>query len=196
MVISEIAQAWVRLLAPFIPYTSEKLWEEVGDGRPIAFAEWPAPDETKVDPYLELSEELLSRTVEDIESIVKLIQIEPEQMTLFIAPDWKYDIFSTVASAEDRKKIIGEIMKDEAMRARGKEATDAAKQVTNLIHRLPPELVRMIASSGIEEMNVFKAGKDFLEREFGVKVSIIDAGESTHPKARGALPFKPAILIE
>ena len=195
-VINEIAQAWVRLLAPFIPYTSEKLWEEIGDGKPIAYADWPVPDEMKIDPHLELSEELLSRTVEDIESIIKLIQIEPEHLTLFIAPAWKYDVFRMVACAADRKKIVGEIMKDEAMRARGKDATDAAKQVTNLIHRLPPELVRVIASADIDEMNVFETVKDFLEREFSVQVSIVDAGQSAHPKARAALPFKPAIVIE
>ena len=195
-VISAIAPVWVRLLAPFIPYTCEELWTEVGSGEPVGFASWPQPDPLLVNAGLELSEELLSRTVEDIESIIRLIQIETQSITLYVAPEWKWDIFRIIASASDRKKVIGEIMKNDAMKSRGKDATDAAKQITNQIHRFPPELVSSIAENQLDELAVFDEVKDFLEREFGVSVSVINAEESSHPKARAALPFKPAIVVQ
>jgi leucyl-tRNA synthetase len=195
-VIGTIAPLWVRLLAPFIPYTCEELWTMVGSGEPVGFASWPQPDYSLVDTDLELSEELLSRTVEDIESIIRLIQIDTESITLYVAPAWKWDIFRIIASASDRKKVIGEIMKNEEMRNRGKEATDAAKQITNQIHRFPPELVSSIAANRLDEFAAFSEVRDFLEREFGVSVSVVNAEESSHPKSRAALPFKPAIVVQ
>ncbi|MDG6257377.1 MAG: leucine--tRNA ligase [Methanomicrobiaceae archaeon] len=195
-VLRNLASTWVRLLAPFIPYTCEQLWADLGGEGVVACAPWPAPDDTLIDPGVELAEELLARTTEDIEAIMKLIQIEPTSITLFVAPSWKQQIFSTIAASSDRTQVMREIMKDEEMRARGKAATDAAKQITNLIHRLPPQLVEQLAASPVDETAVFEAAKEFLEREFGVRMAIVEAGESAHPKAPAALPFKPAIVIE
>ena len=163
---------------------------------PVAFSAWPHPDSSLVNTRLELSEELLSRTVEDIESIMRLIQIETESITLYVAPEWKWEIFQIIASASDRKKVMGDIMKNDDMRNRGKEATDAVKQITNQIHRFPPELVASIAANQPDELAVFNEVRDFLQREFKVPVSVINAEESSHPKARAALPFKPAIVVQ
>ena len=82
------------------------------------------------------------------------------------------------------------------MRKRGKETTDAVKQITNLIHRLPPYVVEPLVKDPISEHAVFDAARDFLEQEFGVPVHVTAAEESGHVKAATALPFKPAIVIE
>ena len=103
---------------------------------------------------------------------------------------------SIIASASDRKKVMGEIMKNDDMKKRGKEATDAAKQITNQIHRFPPELVSLIAANRPDERTVFNEVREFLQREFKVSVSVVNAEESAHPKARAALPFKPAIVVQ
>ena len=87
-------------------------------------------------------------------------------------------------------------MKDEGMRRRGKESADAVKQITALIHRLPPEYREGLLSQNIDESAVFGAAREFFESEFHVPVKILTADESRHPKARLALPFKPAIVIE
>jgi leucyl-tRNA synthetase len=191
-----LCSAWVRLLAPFIPFTCEKLWEDIGGQGLASFADWPVADEKLKSRRIELAEELLLRTVEDIESIKKLIQITPKSITISLAPDWKHNVFSTIARAPDKNLAIREIMKDEAMRKRGKEATDAAKQCTTLIHRLPPQIVELIAADGVNERAVFEQAQSFLEKEFGVPVHITDAQSATHAKAAAALPFKPAIVIE
>jgi len=195
-VLSDLASVWVRLLAPFIPFTCESLWKEVGGEGEIAFAPWPVADSALVNTGVELSEELLSRTVEDIESIMKLIQLEPKGITLFVAPEWKKQIFRIIAASSDRRKVISKVMKDEEMRSRGKEATSAAKQITTLIHRFPPEIVEGFAASDLDEYETFASAKAFLEHEFGVPVSVVAAEGSQHPKAGSALPFKPAIVIE
>ncbi|MDD1718063.1 MAG: class I tRNA ligase family protein, partial [Methanoregulaceae archaeon] len=187
---------WIRLLAPFVPYTTEKLWQECGGTGMVAFAPWPTADDTKVQPHLETREELLMRTVEDIESICKLIQITPASITLYTAPSWKWDLFRKIASAPDRTQVVKEVMKDAGMRKRGKAATMAITQITTLIHRLGPDLVAQLRETPIHEKEFFEASREFLRREFGVPVHVIEGGEGMHPKAGGAIPFKPAIVIE
>jgi len=191
-----LCSAWVRLLTPFIPFTCEKLWQDIGGQGLVSFADWPVVDQQQKNLRIELAEELLLRTVEDLESIKKLIPITPRSITISIAPAWKHEIFKTIACAPDRNLAIPTIMKDELMRRRGKEATDAAKQCTTLIHRLPPHIVELIATEGVNERAVFEQATPFLEKEFGVPVHITDAESSRHAKSAGALPFKPALVIE
>lgn len=194
--LKELCSVWIRLMAPIIPFTSEQLWSETGEMGLASFASWPEVDDSRVYPKIELAEELLSRTVEDIETIMKLIQITPSSLTLCIAPGWKHDIFKTIARSDDRSQVIKEIMKDETMRMHGKDATDAVKQCTTLIHRLPPQIVEAISKEGLDEENIFNKAKSFLEKEFGIPVTVVPADPQTYAKAAAALPFKPAIIIE
>ena len=191
-----LASAWVRLLAPFIPYTCEALWESLGEKGPVAFAPWPVPDGKKIRPDVELAEELLARTAEDIESITKILPVTPKEIQILVAPEWKRSVFVTIAGSPDKRDVVREIMKDEGMRKRGKGAADAVKQITSLIHRLPPDYRDGLLTQRPDEMAVFGAARDFFEREFHVAVKILPAEKSGHPKARLALPYKPAIVIE
>ncbi len=191
-----LCSAWVRLLAPFIPFTGEHLWKELAGEGLVSFAAWPVADENLVNGKIELAEELLSRTVEDIESIQKLIQLTPRSITIALAPEWKHEVFRTIAQSSDRNTVIKEIMKDDTMRKRGKDATDAARQCTTLIHRLPPQVVEPLVREPISEQAVFESARTFLEQEFGVPVHVTEAETSGHVKALTALPFKPAIIIE
>jgi len=190
-----LCSTWVRLLAPFIPFTGEHLWKQLAGEGLVSYAPWPVAEKNLVNIRIELAEELLSRTVEDIESIKKLIQITPKSITISLAPEWKHEIFLIIAKAEDRNLVVKEVMKNDAMRRRGKEATDAVKQCTTLIHRLPPHVVGPLTQERVNEKEVFEAAKGFLEKEFGVPVHITEAESSEHTKAATALPFKPAIII-
>jgi leucyl-tRNA synthetase len=82
------------------------------------------------------------------------------------------------------------------MRKRGKIAAEAVKQIQNLIHRLPPDLVSRLLENGVDEQQIFISSIPFFSKEFGIPVQVIPSEETEHPKGRGALPFKPAILIE
>jgi leucyl-tRNA synthetase len=195
-VMQDLCRTWVRLLAPFIPFTCEALWKDIGGEGMVSLALWPEVDDAQVSPEIELAEELLARTVEDIESIMKLIPIEPKSISLFVAPAWKHEAFRIIAASADKTRVMREIMQNEEMRKRGREATDAAKQVTKQILKLPPDLVKQLAASAPDEQAVLEGARAFLEHEFGVPVKIQGAETSMHPKASGALPFKPAIVIE
>ncbi|MDR3101651.1 MAG: leucine--tRNA ligase [Methanocalculaceae archaeon] len=190
-----VTSAWIRLMAPIIPYTAEKLWSETGHEGLVSFASWPAADPALVSEAVEVSEELLRRTLEDILSILKLVQFGAKKCTLFVAPEWKYKVFGITAAAEDKRSVVPMVMADAALRAKGKEATDAAVQMVRLIHSLPPEQVVLIAA-GVDELSIFSAAKEFLEKESGLTVEIAAADAGAHPKGRMALPFKPAIVVE
>ncbi len=194
--LKELCSVWIRLMAPIIPFTSEQLWSETGEMGLASFAAWPEVDDSRVHPMIELGEELLLRTVEDIESIMKLIQITPSSLTLCIAPSWKQEIFRTIARSNDRNQVIKEIMKDENMRMRGKDATDAVKQCTTLIHRLPPQIVEALSKGDLDEEDIFNRAKLFLEKEFGIPITVVPADPGMYAKAAAALPFKPTIVIE
>ena len=86
-------------------------------------------------------------------------------------------------------------MADASLRAKGKEATDASLQTVKLIHSLAPELVSAIAE-GVDEEVIFQAASAFIEKECGLIVEVVPAEGSVHPKAKLALPFKPALVIE
>ncbi len=195
-ILQDLADVWVRLLAPIIPFTCDKLFGELGHGGPVSYAEWPEPNPGLIDPEIELAEELITRTVEDIESIQKIIPFTPSKVMLILAPSWKLEVFRRVATAEDRRMVTKELMKDEAMRKRGKEAANAIQQATKLIHGLPPGLVADICSLSFDEEVIFSEAASFLEEEFSVTIEIISAEESTHAKAGMALPFKPAIIVK
>lgn len=191
-----LGQIWARLLAPVIPFTCERLWADSGGEGLVSFAPWPVADPDKADPDLEMAEELLLRTLEDIDSIRRVLQITPSSITLCVAPSWKRAIFSAVATATDRNTVLREIMKDEQMRRRGKEATETTKQCITLVHRLPPAFVEQYLNGGVNEMEIFRNARDFLERECAIPVSVVDAEESRHPRSAAALPLKPAIVME
>ncbi|MGE5832476.1 MAG: leucine--tRNA ligase, partial [Methanomicrobiales archaeon] len=190
-----LASAWVRLLAPFIPYTCEALREALGEKGPVAFAPWPVADEGKIRIDAELGEDLLARTLEDIGSITKILPVTPKEIQILVAPEWKRSIFTTIAGSPERREVVKEIMKDPGMRKRGKEAAEAVKQITALVHKLPPVQVEGLLAHPVDEMTVFESAREFLGREFRVPVKILSAGDSDHPKAKQALPYKPAIVI-
>ncbi len=194
--LSGFCSTWIRLLAPFTPFTCEGLWKELGMTGLVSFAEWPVPDASLFDSRVELAEELLSRTVDDTESILKLVQLEPKRITIGIAPEWKREIFRIVVETGGSSAAIKDVMKKDEMKERGKSASDAVKQCTNLFHRLPPMLAASVAAGDLDEYEVFTSARKFLESEFNVPILIIDADESGHAKASGALPFKPAIIVE
>ncbi|HJJ79408.1 MAG TPA: class I tRNA ligase family protein, partial [Methanocorpusculum sp.] len=196
-VVKDVMSQWIRLMAPVIPYTAEELWKKTGRDANglVSFADWPVADEAKINKAVEVSEELLQRTVEDIQSILKLVQIEAKKVTLCIAPEWKKEVFKIVSGAEDKRNVVKTVMANEALRAKGKEATDAAQQTVKLVHSLAPELVSAIAE-GVDEVAVFTAAKEFVEKETGLTVEIVEAETSGHAKAKSALPFKPAIVVE
>ena len=191
----KLCMTWVRLLSPIIPFTCEDLWKEMNEGL-ASFAPWPVPDSLQTDIPAEIAEELLVRTVEDIDSILRILREPPRKITLCIAPAWKWEIFSMIADIPDKKNAIRDVMQNEGVRKRGKEAADAVKQCLGVYHKLPEELVEKIIKARPDEIDIFRRAASFLAEDFKLEIDVVPSDESQHIKAVSALPFKPAIIIE
>jgi leucyl-tRNA synthetase len=161
-----------------------------------SFAAWPSVDQSMIDIPAEIAEELLVRTVEDIDSILRILRDQPRKITLCIAPDWKWEVFSMIAKATDKKNVIRDVMHKEEIRSRGKEAADAVKQCAVLYHKLPTELVEKITGYKPNELEIFTKAATFLSKEYNLEIEVVPADASGHTKAGSALPYKPAIIIE
>ena len=49
----DLCSVWVRLMAPTIPNTAERLWSDLGGEGLVSFADWPVPDAARIDTGLE-----------------------------------------------------------------------------------------------------------------------------------------------
>ena len=71
----------------------------------------------------------------------------------------------------------------------------------NEIQKTAPRLVEQGRIPSIiiqkeEEKRFITNAKEYLEKEFGCAVEIMDAENSVHKKAQQAMPHKPAIVVE
>ncbi|HJJ55782.1 MAG TPA: leucine--tRNA ligase, partial [Methanocorpusculum sp.] len=193
-ILHEFTSIWIKLLTPIMPYTSEKLWSDLGNNTCISFETWPTVDPSKINKSLEISEDLLQRTVDDIQSILRLVKETAHKITIIVTQKWKYDLFKVISSISNDQDIIKIVMSNPDFNKRGKDAVDTANQIIKHIRNLPPELVKSI-DRNLDEMNVFSNAAKFLEKEFGMSVEIVDSESFNHPKSKKALPFKPAIIV-
>ncbi|MBN2368333.1 leucine--tRNA ligase, partial [Candidatus Woesearchaeota archaeon] len=114
------------LLAPITPFTAEEIWEAIGKKGFIAQAEWPAYDEKLSVPETELLEERIKTTVDDINSVLNIVNIKfPKKIMLFVAEQWKYDVYKLLGKemkkTRDFSTIMGAAMKKEEFKKHSKE---------------------------------------------------------------------------
>src|SRR5690606_8390810 len=101
---------WVRLMAPFTPHVCEEIWEEMTAGGAgeapekggyISLAPWPVAGPARVDPEAEMAEDLLERTLADVEEILRVTSKKPARITLFTTPAWKRAILKAALDLKE-----------------------------------------------------------------------------------------------
>ncbi|HIQ32652.1 MAG TPA: leucine--tRNA ligase [Methanothermococcus okinawensis] len=180
-----VAETWVKILAPMTPHLCEEIWELFGKKSYISLETFPVAEEKYIDDTLELGEEFLASTIEDIRRIVEIAKIKPKKIYLYTADPWKYQVLKIMNENRDRsiKELISIVMKDPELRRYGKE-------VVKLIR----ELMEMGVKPVIDEEKILRDGKSLIEREFGCEVII--NGEDKGNKKRQAIPYRVAIYLE
>jgi len=181
----DIISIWIKLLSPFIPHTSEEIWNRIGGKNSILKEEWPIADSKAINLKIEMGEELIKKVLSDIVEIKRLSKIKkPVKITIFVSPKWKYEVYNETFIGTELKEIISKI--------KGMEK-DVATYYQKLQKRRP---LNEIFLTSVREFEVLNETKDFFEKECKCKVEIIPAEKSKHPKALVAEPEKPGILIE
>ncbi|MBI4362614.1 MAG: leucine--tRNA ligase [Euryarchaeota archaeon] len=193
-VLREAARAWILLMAPFTPRACARLWKRIS-AAPLETAPYPRADRRRVDPRAEAAEELIERTTQDIQEILRVTGKTPRSLVLYTAPEWKHRLLRLVSQkGPDIKAVMAEAQKTPGLRERLGEVAPAAKKMAALLHDLGEE--RVGRARGLREPEVLRGAALFLSREFHCPVEVHPADESPQDaRARESLPLRPAVTI-
>lgn len=186
-----LAEKWLKIISPVIPHTCEELWEKIGNKGFISTEAWPEADEKMIDKKIEMTEDATSDLERDIMKVIELTNIKPKKIQIFIAPEWKRKVYIQASKIKNPKELIKKIMEDPEIKKRGKEAVTYANYLGKHAGELKAEIL-----SGSEEISAIEDAKESLSKEFGAEVKVMDASKSNNPKAKNAIPLKPAIFVE
>jgi len=195
----EIRDEWLRLLAPFIPHLCEELWHRYHDGF-ISLESYPQYDEKKVDRASILSEELLRETYEDIQDILRVTEIKPRRIIIYVADEWKKEVYRRMIEMRDGGRVdIGAVIRsfrDSEIDMR--KISEFVKREAKRILSMDEELLQIYLNE-IDELELYRNATKFLASEFGCDVEVFSEGEATYDpgnKKSASRPMKPAIYIE
>lgn len=193
-----VLSAWVRLMAPFTPHVCEELWAAgLGQGY-VSLAEWPVADAALVDAQAEQAEELLERTLNDVQEIVNVTKATPSKITLYTTPAWKQEMLKIALEQIlhgklDMGALMKEAMASPAIAPFKKDAPKYAQKLAKAAHSLSAEAL------GLDEFETLSRERAYLQTALGVPVEVYPAdqpGADPKGKSRQAEPGRPAIYIE
>jgi len=187
-----IVNTWIRLLSPFVPYTTEEIWEKYNDDEDfISEIAWPTVDESAIDERVEKSEEIVQDLSKDIKEIIKITQSTPNKVHIYTAPKWKYDVYEIARQVG--KPNIGEII-SKSMQA---NLYDDKKELSKFATKAGKSFNKINYVGVLDEVAIITDAKDYLEKEIGVAIEVYD--EPTYDpqnKSKNSAPYKPAIYLE
>jgi leucyl-tRNA synthetase len=193
----EVLRTRLRLLAPFVPFMTNELHEQL-TGEPAEEAAWPEAESELISPVTEAREQLVEDATEDINDIVDVTGTDPERVRLYVAPEWKREVFETVREVgTDVGAVMGEVMQDEQLREKGDAVNDLVQDLVEFVRERPED--RLNALAAVDEQAVYEDAADFFAREFDAAVDVYaadDDPEDPGDRAGDAVPFRPAIHIE
>jgi len=188
--VKQLLEKWIKAISPFTPHIAEEMWEKLGNDEFVSLQEYPEHDE--IDYAVLKAEEVLIKTMEDIEEIIKVTGIRPSKIYIYLAPDWKWDVVDIAMQLEkegqlNMKNLMNEVKK---LNVNMKEASQYAAKLIQEMRK--EKFIR------IDEKTYFEGAKEFLEKEFNASFYICKDGECPDPanKRKYAMPYKPAIYME
>ena len=191
----ETLEKFLALLHPFCPHITEELWEKLGNAPFISMAPWPVADEGKIDREVDAVDDMLAQTVSDIRHILELAKKDnASKVRLFVAPAWKYDFLVRLKELLDKTVNPGEILKEimqTDLKVYGQEITKLVPKFVKDRSKIPEVLM-----DDQKEFSALEQNKALIEKEFNCSVELVKAEGCDEPKAKQAMPGKPAILVE
>ena len=193
-----VLETRLRVLAPFVPFLTNELHEEL-TGVPAEEAGWPEPVAELDAPGAELREERVEALTEDVHDVIDVTEIDPEVVRVYVAADWKRDVFDAVREAgADVGAAMSEAMSDPDLRERGDAVNDLVGELVEFVRGADDD--RLAGLAALDEQAAYEDAAEFLAREFDatVEVYVEDDPETVDPadEAGQAVPFRPAIHIE
>jgi len=183
----------VIMFSPFAPHVCEEAWEILGRKPFVSIQSWPKADKRKISRAMELGEEMIGQTLGDIQTVLKLANVEkPSKVSLYVSHEWKYAFYKELAQilikTKDFREIMSGVMKG-GLRKHGEE-----------IAKILPKLIKLGQVPDVTdqktEMKVLQDSRGLLEKEFSCSINILKAEDSQSEKAAKAMPGKPGIEVE
>ena len=193
----------IKLLAPFAPFFCEEAWEMFGHEDSITLQNWPTFDETLIDESVELSEELIKNTIEDINNILKVTKIQIQRISIYVPASWKWNIFLFALKQEqlNLKELIENSLSNP-------EYSEFKNNIPKFCQNLFKELSAMDSDSKsrilcvgfINEIEILKELQSFYKTHNDIQVDLYSEDDSKiyDPKNRSiySRPMRPAIFLE
>ncbi len=182
---------WIRLMVPFVPHGCEELWEKHCGSGFVSTTDWPQYDIDLVDEKIQKGEEIVHGLSQDINEIKKVISIKPNKIHVYVAPEWKWELFDIANKIG--KPDIGKIMQE----AIKQNVHDNKKEIAEFAKKIGREMTKIKYIGKIDEYSTLKNSIEFLSGEADAQVIIYDKPTyDPQGKSHNAMPYKPAIFIE
>ena len=186
-----VLSVWIRLMVPFVPHGCEEIWERYHGNGLVSNTEWPEYNLNIMDEKIQKGEEIVHSLSQDINEIKKVIDMKPNKIHVYVAPEWKWKLFEIANNIG--KPDIGKIMQE----AIKQNLNDNKKEIAEFAKKIGREMTKIKYVGVIDEQSTLNNSIEFLSGEADAEVIIYD--EPTYDpqgKARNAMPYKPAIYIE
>lgn len=204
--LGEAVKVWLKMLAPFAPYTCEETWSIVGEAGFICVAPWPKTDAAQVDVAAEEQENFITDLIDDTLNILKATKIAPKRICVYTAASWKRRVYVKVLERAVRGEVkMGEVMRelsaDAELKPHMKEAASLVPRVIKAVTRLSADRKANLLNTGaMDEKGIVEDAVGFLRDRFNAEVSVYGEDDTARydPKTRAgmAMPGQPAIYIE
>ncbi|MFA5049672.1 MAG: leucine--tRNA ligase [Candidatus Micrarchaeia archaeon] len=171
-----VCERWIKLLAPVIPHNCEELWEKLKNKGLVSVEKWPEAIEENINGQVEIEENYLKGILEDVKRIRGIVRIKPSKVLFIIAGKLKNEKLKIELSKDNPEEV--------------KYFEDNLLYLKNNFYKLKGYF------KTIDEKGILEEGKEFLQKELGLKIIIEEEEYSKNEKAKKAFPQKPAILLE
>jgi len=198
-------EEWIKILAPFIPFTSEECWSILGKSGFVSLEKWPEPQDDLINEDAELREDLLKNLMEDIRSITEVYGKTPGKIVIYVSSRKKKDLLEKAIelTRHESKGTVGKLIKwmiSEKV-TDPKKAPTLAKLMIDTVTSLTSKYgTETLLKAAEDELELYRESIEFLEREFNAEIEIYSEDQENiydpRNKASAALPLRPGIYIE
>ncbi|MBS7635271.1 class I tRNA ligase family protein [Candidatus Bathyarchaeota archaeon] len=205
-ILRDVANIWIRLLAPFAPFICEEMWSMLGNEGFVSLAEWPEYNESKVDVKAEETEAFIKNLISDTMNILRLMKTPPRRIYYYAAAQWKWKAYMKILEMAaskiiDMREAMKALIEDHELRSAAKNLAPFVSRLIEELNMLPKDRKNRLLKSGIiDEMTEINYAKTLLEKEFSAEVIVYsEEDQQKHDprgKAQQARPYKPAIYVE
>lgn len=186
-----VLSTWIRLMAPFIPHITEEMWSKIDGNGFVSSASWPNYKLELIDEKVQKGEEIVQNLADDINEIKKIIKTKPKKIHVYIAPQWKWEIFEI--AKEIGRPDIGRIMGESSKQ----DLHDDKKEIAEFAKKIAREITKIKYVGRIDEYSIINESIEFLSKAVGAEVIVYKKPDyDPQNKSRNAIPYKPAIYIE